>query len=60
MKGIRKMLKKEDAFPVCDYGAIGAAIINSAFGCFTLCFTPMISICAALPAVMVPVMLQGK
>lgn len=60
MKSIREMLNEEDAFPICDLGTIGAAIINSTFGCLMVFLTPIIGVCTALPTVMIPVMLQGK
>jgi len=58
------MFKEEDAFPICDLGAISAAIINSTFGCLSLCLLPIIGMCAALsamiPAMLLPSLLQGK
>jgi hypothetical protein len=56
MRSIRRLFEEEDAFPICDLGEIGAAIINSTFGC-------LIGMCAALStmlAMLLPSLLQGK
>lgn len=64
MRSIRRLFEEEDAFPICDLGAIGAAIISSTFGCLSLCLSPIIAMCSAfsavIPAMLLPSLLQGK